>query len=111
MYYGLGLATRWLFAGGDLASGTPGGTMDDREIMQRFQELWADLRPEDTFAAKKPLLAHYTTIQTLEKILASNEVWFSNPLFMNDFEEVRFAVLQANEIVLASRRLLDACKT
>jgi hypothetical protein len=56
MYYGLGLSTRWLFAGGDLASGTPGGTMDDREIMQRFQELWADLRPEDTFAAKKPLL-------------------------------------------------------
>ena len=85
--------------------------MDDQEIMQRFQPLWADLRPEDTFAAKKPLLAHYTTIQTLEKILASNEVWFSNPLFMNDFEEVRFGVLQANEIVLANHRLVDACKT
>jgi hypothetical protein len=69
--------------------------MDEQEIMQRFQPLWADLRPEDTFAAKKPLLAHYTTIQTLEKILASNEVWFSNPLFMNDIEEVRFGILQA----------------
>jgi hypothetical protein len=111
MYYGLGLSTRWLFAGGDLASGTPGGTMDDREIMQRFQELWADLRPEDTFAAKKPLLAHYTTIQTLEKILASNEVWFSNPLFMNDIEEVRFGILEANQIVLSSQRLVDACRT
>jgi hypothetical protein len=85
--------------------------MDEQEIMQRFQPLWADLRPEDTFAAKKPLLAHYTTIQTLEKILASNEVWFSNPLFMNDIEEVRFGILQANEIVLASHRLVDACKT
>jgi len=85
--------------------------MDDQAIMNRFQPLWADLRPEDTFAAKKPLLAHYTTIQTLEKILASNEVWFSNPLFMNDIEEVRFGVLEANQIVLTSHRLVDACKT
>lgn len=86
--------------------------MDEQEIMQRFQPLlWADWRPEDTFAAKKPLLAHYTTIQTLEKILASNEVWFSNPLFMNDIEEVRFGILEANEIVSASYRLVDACRT
>lgn len=85
--------------------------MDEQEIIQKFQPLWADLRPEDTFAAKKPLLAHYTTVQTLEKILASNEIWFSNPLFMNDIEEVRFGILQANEIVLASHRLVDACKT
>ena len=43
--------------------------MDDREIMQSFRPLWDDLRPEDAFAIKKPLLAHYTTIQTLEKYL------------------------------------------
>jgi len=85
--------------------------MDDQEIIQQFQQLWADLRPEDSFPVKKPLLAHYTTIQTLEKILSSNEVWFSNPLFMNDNEEVRFGVLQANEIVLTSHRLVDACRT
>ncbi|XUM21213.1 DUF2971 domain-containing protein [Bradyrhizobium oligotrophicum S58] len=85
--------------------------MSAQDMMQRFQQLWADLRPEDTFSAKKPLLAHYTSIQTLEKILASNEVWFSNPLFMNDLDEVRFGILQANEIVLSSSRLVDACKT
>jgi hypothetical protein len=50
----------------EIASGARRISMDEQEIMQRFQPLWADLRPEDTFAAKKPLLAH-----------ASNEVWFS----------------------------------
>uniref|UniRef100_UPI0028EDA94E DUF2971 domain-containing protein n=1 Tax=Bradyrhizobium sp. SZCCHNR1093 TaxID=3057368 RepID=UPI0028EDA94E len=85
--------------------------MTDQEIMQTFLPLWADLRPEDAFGVKKPLLAHYTTIQTLEKILASNEVWFSNPLFMNDLEEVRFGIIQANELVLTSSRLVDACRT
>lgn len=85
--------------------------MDDAAVMQIFHPLWADLRPEDTFAAKKPLLAHYTTVQTLEKILSSNEVWLSNPLFMNDIEEVRFGVIQGNEMVLARQELVDACKT
>ena len=64
--------------------------MDDIEIIKMFQPLWADLRPEDAFAVKKPLLAHYTTIQTLEKILSSSEVWFSNPLFMNDLDRTSF---------------------
>jgi hypothetical protein len=85
--------------------------LDDQETMKVFLPLWSDLRPEDAFSAKKPLLAHYTTIQTLEKILTTNEVWFSNPLFMNDYEEVRFGIIQANEIVLSSLRLLDACRT
>jgi hypothetical protein len=85
--------------------------MDDAAIVQAFHPLWADLRPEDTFAAKKPLLAHYTTIQTLEKILATNEVWFSNPLFMTDIDEVRFGIIQGNELVLARQELVDACKT
>lgn len=85
--------------------------MDDDAIVRIFHPLWADLRPEDTFAAKRPLLAHYTTVQTLEKILANNEIWLSNPLFMNDIEEVRFGVIQGNEMVLARQELVDACKT
>lgn len=85
--------------------------MDDDAIVRIFQPLWADLRPEDTFVAKRPLLAHYTTVQTLEKILANNEIWLSNPLFMNDIDEVRFGVIQGNEMVLARQELVDACKT
>jgi hypothetical protein len=69
--------------------------LNDADVMQLFLPLYADLRPEDGFQNKKPLLAHYTTIQVLEKILGNNEVWFSNPLFMNDMEEVRFGVLKS----------------
>jgi len=41
---------------------------------------------------KRPLLSHYTSIQTLEKIISLKEIWLSNPLFMNDMEEVRFGL-------------------
>lgn len=83
----------------------------DQEIAQLFLPLYADLRPEEGFDAKKPLLAHYTTFQVLEQILANNEVWFSNPLFMNDLEEVRFGIIQGNELVMTRPELEAACKT
>jgi hypothetical protein len=85
--------------------------MNDAEVSQLFLPLWADLRPEDAFQNKKPLLAHYTTIQVLEKILMNNEVWFSNPLFMNDMEEVRFGINQGNALVLNSETIAKACQT
>ena len=83
--------------------------MSDTEIMQLFTPLFEDLRPEDSFEKKKPLLAHYTTIQVLEKILANNEVWFSNPLFMNDLEEVRFGVIEGHSLVMNSVEIAKAC--
>jgi hypothetical protein len=43
--------------------------------------------------AQRPLhMAHYTTLATLEKIIKTNELWFSNPLFMNDLQEMRWGV-------------------
>ena len=50
----------------------------DAGIWQAFQPLYDDILPENAFNKKKPLLAHYTTVATLEKILTNNEVWFSN---------------------------------
>jgi Protein of unknown function (DUF2971) len=85
--------------------------MNDTALMQLFQPLYADLPRENAFDKMKPLLAHYTTTQTLEKILTSNEVWFSNPLFMNDMEEVRFGILQGNALVMNSEIVATACKT
>ena len=82
--------------------------MNDADVMQLFLPLYADLRPEDAFPNKKPLLAHYTTIQVLEKILTNNEVWFSNPLFMNDMEEVRFGIIQGNGLVMSSQEIENA---
>jgi hypothetical protein len=67
--------------------------MDHTAISQLFSLLYADIKQEDSFPQRRPLLAHYTSLNALEKILESDEVWFSNPLFMNDLEEVRFGIL------------------
>lgn len=56
--------------------------------------LYSDITPEEEFPAIKPLLAHYTSLGNLEKILIGREIWLSNPLFMNDIEELRFGVEQ-----------------
>jgi hypothetical protein len=45
-----------------------------------------------------PLLAHYTSIDVIKKILRSEEIWFSNPLFMNDVEEMRFGMLEGKRL-------------
>ena len=83
--------------------------MNDHEIIQLFRPLLSDSRPEDHFGVRKPLLAHYTSITTLEAILRNNEVWLSNPLFMNDMEEVRFGINAGVNIFLSSPEVEAAC--
>lgn len=85
--------------------------MDDNflKIWQAFSPLNNDLSDADTFPNKRPLLAHYTSIVTLERILATNEVWFSNPLFMNDLEELQFGILQGNQLFLNNEAIRKAC--
>jgi hypothetical protein len=61
--------------------------------------LWADLAEIPTFSDAKPLSAHYTSIHTLEAILRNKEFWLSNPLYMNDLEEVRFHVQLLTRLV------------
>jgi hypothetical protein len=62
-------------------------------LSQELQNaIWGDIETENDFPSKTPLLAHYTSISVVERIVANNEIWFSNPLFMNDFEELRFGV-------------------
>lgn len=58
-----------------------------------------DLDNKESFPHVTPLLAHYTSLQNLENILSNNEMWLSNPLFMNDLEEVRFGVTNGFEII------------
>ena len=73
--------------------------------------LWADL-PEDTsFPAKRPLLAHYTSVEVLEKILKTDEVWLSNPLYMNDIEELEYGMNTGAEALRASAHIVDATRT
>jgi hypothetical protein len=65
------------------------------EVFTTFSSLWSDIQSKETFPEKRPLLAHYTSIATLESILSNEEVWFSNPLYMSDIEELRFGVLES----------------
>ncbi len=63
-------------------------TQTDAQIVGLFAPLFQTF--ENAFATenRSPLLAHYTSIRVMENILRSSEVWFSNPLFMNDMQEL-----------------------
>jgi hypothetical protein len=71
-------------------------------------DIWGDL-PQKRFPAHRPLVAHYTSVETLENILTGNELWFSNPLFMNDHEELRFGMRLGSDRFLTSDVLKTAC--
>lgn len=81
------------------------------EIAAAFDELWSDLDERETFPTKRPLLAHYTTISAMERIMCTNEIWFSNPLLMNDVEELRFGIQQGTRAFHESEDLRTACRT
>jgi Protein of unknown function (DUF2971) len=86
-------------------------TMDDQTVWNLFQPLYDDIKEEDEFFNKKPFLAHYTSLDVLEKILTTGEIWFSNPLFMNDLEEVRFGVLRGASALKENEIIRGALKT
>lgn len=68
-----------------------------KNVLKLLKPIFDDFE-QQAFAAKgRPLLAHYTSINSLENILRSNSLWLSNPLFMNDLNEVRFGVLNGVE--------------
>jgi len=73
--------------------------------------LWADFTEELSFPAKRPMLAHYTSIQTFERIITNEEFWFSNPLFMNDLEELKFGMNEGAAEFYRSETLKRACGT
>ena len=73
--------------------------------------MWGDFDRKSCFPSQKPLLAHYTSLNTLESICKSNEIWFSNPLCMNDYEELRFVLSSGKDAFLKCKSLRAACKT
>jgi hypothetical protein len=56
-----------------------------------------------------PLLAHYTSIGTLERIAQTGEIWFSNPLYMNDVDELRYGMNLGMHAVRSHTGLREAC--
>jgi len=86
--------------------------MSDQQLLDiASSQLWADFSEESSFPAKRPLLAHYTSIQTFEKIVTTEEFWLSNPLFMNDLEELKFGMNEGAAEFLRNEELAKACRT
>jgi hypothetical protein len=70
--------------------------------------LWSDMQREPA-AGALPLLAHYTSIATLERIAQTGEIWFSNPLYMNDVDELRYGMNLGLHAVRTHAGLREAC--
>jgi Protein of unknown function (DUF2971) len=62
-----------------------------RGLLRDYQRL--DQRLPTITGPRAMLLAHYTSVQVIEQILRNNEIWLSNPLYMNDLEEMRAGVV------------------
>jgi hypothetical protein len=78
-----------------------GGWMTEQELQRALGVLYANFTNlADLQVPGRPLhLAHYTSLEVLEKVMTNDEVWFSNPLLMNDYQEVRFGLSEATRIV------------
>lgn len=80
--------------------------MDFDEQIQAV--MWDDLDSENDFPAQRPLLAHYTSVAVLDGMMGNNEIWFSNPLYMNDLEELRFGMVEGASAFRTSQELKAA---
>lgn len=58
-----------------------------------------------------PQLAHYTSVATLATILEKREIWFTSPLYMNDTQELAFAITQGSNALMRDPELAEACGT
>jgi len=79
-----------------------------------FAPLHSDLTNMATIADRPTFLAHYTSLEVLEKIMQHNELWFSHPFFMNDLQEMRFGIVEGYKIFDAFSRhqeFITACGT
>jgi Protein of unknown function (DUF2971) len=85
--------------------------MPYEEISALLSPLYADAIAKPPFWERKPLLAHYTSISTLASIVQNKEVWFSNPLLMNDHEELRFGIGNAMRAIRTSNEINLALET
>lgn len=77
----------------------------EEKVGKALEVLFHDLSDHDQ--SNLPLIAHYTSYSVLESILTKEELWFSNPLFMNDFQEVRFGMLEGSQKVTDSDQIKE----
>lgn len=75
------------------------------------EAMWQDFDAKNSFPNVRPLLAHYTSISVFEQMMSNDEVWFSNPLYMNDLEELRFGMVEGARAFRSSQQLQQAIKS
>lgn len=81
-------------------------TMSDY-VLQIRSILEIDLASEPSLETTRPLLAHYTSLESLQGIVSSEEVWFANPVLMNDREEVLWGLERSLVEVRTNQALED----
>jgi hypothetical protein len=81
------------------------------EIYRILEPLWADLDPNEINEVRKSQLIHYTSIDVLQNILTNGQIWLSNPLLMNDYQELRFGLLNAVKILKENSEIRTALET
>ncbi len=65
--------------------------------LQLYAGLTANIQTK-TSSDTPLLLAHYTSVEVVEQILKHEELWFSNPLYMNDLEEMRLGIFVGSQL-------------
>lgn len=73
--------------------------------------LYSDFDASKHLPQKRPLLAHYTSVDNMRNILIGEELWFSNPLSMNDYEELYFGLQHGMQAIRAHKNLFQTCTT
>jgi hypothetical protein len=74
-----------------------------------FAPLFDDIETDEDYPKKRPHLAHYTSVEVFEQIVKNDEIWFSNPLFMNDWQEMRWGLMEGMRMVLNNEGIKAAC--
>jgi hypothetical protein len=74
--------------------------MSEQQLQYFSQDIFAEFTNLGQLTSPdRPLhLAHYTSLEVLEKIMITDEIWFSNPLVMNDYTEVSRGLSEATRI-------------
>jgi len=67
------------------------------KIIEPYNALYSSIETQ-TDRDKSLLLAHYTSVQIIEQILRNDEIWFGNPLYMNDLDEMRAGILVGSQV-------------
>jgi hypothetical protein len=85
--------------------------MTNEELDARLLLLSDDLNYFDYIRDNRALFAHYTSIQVLESIIKTEQVWFSSPLLMNDKQEMLHGLDLGTRLFNDSPEITQACGT